>query len=250
MIASAVNGHNINTIIFDMGNTLRTREPDEAVQSAAIKRLIEMLGIGSTSDSYWAELERRFDMYSYWAQEHLVELSEKEIWTQWIVPELPLARIEPIAKELTLVWRERNGRATLRSDATATLGELSQRGYRLGLISNTISSVDVPRSVNEYGWDKYFDVLILSSTSRRRKPDPEIFWEATRAMQVAPVHCAYLGDRISRDVVGSHKAGFGMAILIEPLGTARDDERDQTETPDALVHSLSELLEIFPSRVK
>ncbi len=241
---------NIQAIIFDMGNTLRTREPNPATQAAARNRLAELLGVRELTDAYCAELERRHEAYSLWAQERLIECSGAEIWTQWVAPELPHARIAPLAEELTSAWRERQGHATPRPDASATLSELARRSYRLGLISNTISAVDVPRSVDAYDWKKFFEVVILSSTARCRKPAPEIFWQATRAMRVEPAHCAYIGDRISRDVVGAHRAGFGMAILIEPLGMARADERDQTDKPDALVRALSELLEIFPARVK
>ncbi|MBI5301720.1 MAG: HAD family hydrolase [Chloroflexi bacterium] len=250
MIASTLNVRDIHAIIFDMGGTLRTREPDQAVRDAAIARISKLLGVESVSDLYWTELERRYKMYSRWAQEHLVELPEQEIWTRWLAPELPPERIAPVASELTLAWRERHGRLVVRADAADTLVELNRRGYRLGLISNTISSVDVLKSLDAYGWKKYFEVALLSSISGRRKPDPEFFWEATRAMQIEPARCAYLGDRISRDVVGARHAGFGMALIIEPPGKARADEQDQSAKPDALIRSLRELLAIFPSRVK
>jgi FMN phosphatase YigB (HAD superfamily) len=68
-------------------------------------------------------------------------------------------------------------------------------------------------------------------------------------MKVEPSHCAYLGNRISRDVVGCKQAGYGLGIIIEPPGGPRADEQDQTIQPDAVIHSLSELLNIFPGQV-
>jgi FMN phosphatase YigB (HAD superfamily) len=238
----------ISAVIFDMGGTLRTREPHEPTQQAAIARMIALLGIEKATDTYWAELQRRYRAYAVWAQEHLIESSEAEIWTRWMVPELPRERIEPAAKELTLLWRRRVGIATPKPDAEQTIAELYRRHYRLGLISNTISSIDVPLSLEAYGWRKYFEVVLLSSTSKRRKPDPYLFWEATTAMHIDPACCAYVGDLTSRDVVGSHKAGFGMAILIKNPGPVREEEKSQTEQPEATIHELSELLEIFPPR--
>jgi putative hydrolase of the HAD superfamily len=132
-----------------------------------------------------------------------------------------------------------------RPDARQVIAELNARGYRLGVISNTTSSVDVPRSLEEYGLRKYFEVVILSSTAGRRKPAPEIFWETTRALKVEPARCAYLGDRISRDVVGAKRAGFALALLIEARGSMTEP-RDGIVQPDATIYSLSELLEIFP----
>lgn len=88
-------------------------------------------------------------------------------------------------------------------------------------------------------------VVVLSSTARYRKPAPEIFWAAARALNIEPARCAYIGDRISRDVVGARRAGFAQAILIEARG-AHTEPRDGAAQPDAIIHSLSELLEIFP----
>jgi hypothetical protein len=35
-------------------------------------------------------------------------------------------------------------------------------------------------------------------------------------------------------------------MIIEPFGKPRTDEQDQPVAPDAIINSLSELLEIFP----
>ena len=240
------NVREIEAIIFDIGGTLRERVPDEKYQAQAHARMLNLLGKPDASQDYLDELARRFESYSAWAQEKLIESPEEEIWTRWIVPELPRERIAPHTVELMILWRDRQGRAVPRPDAHKVITELSARGYRLGVISNTTSSVDVPRSLETYGLG-HFGVIILSSTSRRRKPAPEIFWEAARALGVEPARCAYLGDRLSRDVVGSKRAGFAMAILIEARGSMTEPQ-DGMPKPDATIHSLSELLEIFPSR--
>ncbi len=69
-------------------------------------------------------------------------------------------------------------------------------------------------------------------------------------MRLEPVNCAYLGNRISRDVVGCRNAGFSLAIIIEPGGKPRTDELDQIAKPDFVIHSLGELLNIFPGNGK
>ena len=231
-----------------MGGTLRTRVPDEAWQCQALARLWTMLDKPNATRDDLAELETRYKAYTHWAQAQLIELPETEIWAQWLVPDLPRERIAPRAQALTLAWRNRNGRALLKPDAASTLAELHRRGYRLGLISNTISAVDVPRVLAENHVRDFFEVVVLSSVCGIRKPDPEIFWRATRALDIAPAQCAYLGDRISRDVVGARRAGFARALIIEPRGAPRADEQNQIEKPDAVIHALSELLEIFPPR--
>jgi HAD superfamily hydrolase (TIGR01509 family) len=241
--------HNIEAILFDMNGTLRIRETHEPTQRAATRRVIELLGKKDAADVSWEELTRRQVAYSRWAQENLLQLFESEIWTRWILPEYPREQIEPVAAELTLAWMERKGHTVPRPGAEETLVELKRRGYRLGVISNSMSSLDIPRSLAAFGWKEYFDVVILSSALKRRKPAPEPFWEAARDLHLEPAQCAYLGNRISKDMVGCKRAGFALGIILEPPDGPRADEKAQAIKPGAVIHSLSELLDIFPERV-
>jgi phosphoglycolate phosphatase-like HAD superfamily hydrolase len=50
------------------------------------------------------------------------------------------------------------------------------------------------------------------------------------------------------DVVGARKAGFALSIIIEPVAAPREAEKEQADKPDAVIHELSELLDIFPPR--
>ena len=239
---------NIEAILFDMNGTLRMQESHLPTQNAAMARLLELAGMEDARDGFWEGLTQRYKAYSQWAQDNLLQLSEKEIWTGWLLPDVPRDRIEPVAEQLSLAWKERKGRPVPRPGAEETLIELKQRGYRLGVISNSFSSLDIPRCVDEFGWKGLFEVVILSSTMKSRKPAPEMFWEATRAMNVIPAHCAYLGNRISRDVVGCKRAGFALGMVIEPDGKPRADEQDQSIRPDVIIHVPSDLLDIFPRR--
>jgi len=238
----------IEAILFDMGGTLRKRVPDETWQRQSIARLLTLLGKPDAPASFVDELARRYKSYTQWAQEHEIALSEAEIWTQWMTPELPRERIEPQAVELMLVWRDRTGPGVLKPDAIQAIAGLNRRGYRMGVISNTTSSSELPCYLEECGLTKYFEVVVLSAVLGRCKPAPEIFWEATRAMRLDPARCAYVGNKIPNDVVGSRKAGFAMAIIIEPSDTPHENEPSPVEKPDAVVHELSELLDIFPPR--
>ena len=166
-----------------------------------------------------------------------------------MLPDDPRERIEPIAAELTLAWNERKGRTAPIPRAEAMLTVLQQRGYQLGIISNTMSTLDIPRWLKTFGWERYFDVVILPSSLKIRKPSPQPFREAARRMNLSPGLCAYLGNRISRDVVGCKRAGFALGLIIEPSSGPRADEQGQTVAPDIVIHSLSELLDIFPARV-
>jgi putative hydrolase of the HAD superfamily len=236
---------NTEAILFDINGTLRVRELNEPSQQAAFARFQEFLELDDISESFWEELTRRHKAYGTWTQQNLIQLSEKEIWTRWILPDFPSSQIESIAPELTLLWSERKGRTVPRQGATDTLLELKQRGYRLGVISNSMSTLDIPRSLDRYGWTDFFEVVILSSFIKFRKPSPEPFLEAIRLLNIDPVKCAYVGNRISKDLVGCNLAGFGLGILLDPPENPRNEELDLSIQPDLVIKSLSELLDIF-----
>lgn len=238
----------IQAIFFDMNGTLRRRVPHEPTRQAAYKRILELLGKEDAPDGFWEELERRTQDYYQWAQENLLQLSEKEIWTRWLLPEFSSDRVERVADELLLAWKATRGKTVPLPGAESAIIVLRNRGYRLGVISNSMSSLDIPRSLDAFGWKDHFEVVILSAIVRYRKPAPEIFREASRAMNVMPSRCVYLGNRVSKDLVGCKRAGFGLGIIIEPPGTLPSDQQDKTFTPDAVIHSLGELLDLFPWR--
>ncbi len=76
----------IQAILFDMNGTLRSREPHPETQEAAYARLRQLLGKPDAGMDYWDELTRRQKAYARWAQEKLVQLTEAEIWTEWMLP--------------------------------------------------------------------------------------------------------------------------------------------------------------------
>jgi putative hydrolase of the HAD superfamily len=238
----------IEAIFFDMNGTLRTRQAHEPTQRAAIARICKILDKQNVSDAHWKKLTGRLEAYRRWAQDSLRQLSEEEIWADWMLPDEPRERVIPVAAELMLAWSERKGRTIPKPEAQETLAELKRRGYRLGVISNTMSSLDIPRSVEEFGWKGYFDVMVLASGVKARKPAPEPYLEAIRTLNVAPTHCAYVGNRFVKDVVGCKRAGFALGIIIENPEQTHPTESNPPIFPDAVIHSLSELLDIFPGR--
>jgi len=236
----------IEAILFDMNGTLRTRQAHAPTQQAAAARICALLGKPVLADVDWDRLTLRLEAYRRWAQDNLRQLSEEEIWTDWMLPEEPREKVAPLAPELMLAWSKRKGRHVPQPGAGETLFELKRRGYRLGIISNTMSSLDIPRSVQEFGWQGYFEVMILASGVKARKPAPEPYLEATRALNIAPAHCAYVGNRFIKDITGCKQAGFALGILIENPDQPSPIENTQSSSPDAIIHSLSELLDIFP----
>ena len=240
--------NDIEVIFIDVGNTLRVLVEDEPYQTKARQRIADLVGAKETPGEFCRRLDERYKVYRKWAFETLLEASEKELWTRWMLPESPSDQIAPLSGELTYLYRQTMGRRFAQPDARQVVVELCKRGYRLGILSNTITEREIPEWLEQDGFSKYFPTVVLSSIFGRRKPGPEIYWEAARRAGVEPGRAAYVADNPSRDVPGSRRAGFGMIIIM--LTPAELEKKDLTgeNKPDRVIHTLSELLDIFPPR--
>ncbi len=238
----------IEAIFLDVGNTLRIVIEDKEFIAQAKKDLMALVGTQETEEAFFETLETRWKAYRKQSKESLLEASEKELWTQWLLPDYPVEMIAPLSGRLTRLWRDRDGRRVPRPDVNQVVLELHRRGYRLGIIANTITETEIPDWMEVEGLTPYFKAVVLSSKVRIRKPNPEIYWEAARRIGVEPARCAYLGDNPVRDVEGCRAAGFGMMILIwEPATLAKEPPTGE-HPADYVIRSCSELLDIFPPR--
>jgi len=240
--------HDIEAIFLDVGNTLRIVVEDEAFQAHARQQLVNLVGAQETPSAFVEKLEERYQVLRKRAKSTLVEASEKEMWTQWMLPEFSPEKIAPLAGKLTRQWRDCDGRRIARPDVKETVIELSNRGYALGIIANTITETEIPDWLEEDGLTGYFKTVVLSSKLGCRKPGPEIYLEAARRIGVAPARCVYVGDNPSRDILGARLAGYGMAIILMEPATLKKEPPVGENKPDYLIHELSELLDIFPAR--
>jgi HAD superfamily hydrolase (TIGR01662 family) len=238
----------IEAIFLDVGNTLRVVVPDAVFQAQARQELIALVGTIVAEDVFFKKLEERWKIYRKQSKESWVEASERELWTRWLLPDFPAEKIAPLAGRLTRLWRDHDGRRIPRPDVKETVIELYRRGYRLGIIANTITESEIPDWLTSDGLTSYFKTIVLSSKVGYRKPCPEIYWEASRRIGVEPIKCAYVGDNPVRDVEGTQRAGFGMMIiLLEPATLAKEPPTTDVK-PDYIIHETKELLNIFPSR--
>lgn len=79
----------------------------------------------------------------------------------------------------------------------------------------------------------------MSGDEQVHKPDPEIFRRAAARLGVGCANCAYVGDHLVNDIQALPRQVCGPSIST-PLGRP-GDPGNVTE-----IHSLSELLDIFP----
>ena len=123
-------------------------------------------------------------------------------------------------------------------------------GIRMGVVSNIISTSLVPHILNEYGIAQYMECAVMSSAVGVRKPDPRIFAIALERMGAAARETGYVGDTISRDVLGARNAHLGLVVrLNNPSIAHRDAAFQGADAPQAdfVIHELYELPEILRS---
>jgi HAD superfamily hydrolase (TIGR01509 family) len=238
----------IEAIFLDVGNTLRIVVADAPFQAQARKQLLALVGTPESAATFFATLDTRWKAYRKWSFESLTEASEQELWTRFLLPDFPPAKIAPLSGKLTRAWRDKDGRRVPRHDARPTVLELHRRGYTLGIIANTITETEIPDWLATDRLTEYFKAVVLSSKVRHRKPGPEIYREAARRIGIAPAHCAYVGDNPIRDVEGARKAGFAITIILPEPGKSQKDLPTSESKPDLFIQEFRDLLNIFPAR--
>ena len=249
----------IKAICFDVGGTLRVTREKANRNLENIKKIQNFINDSQSFHDFIEKLSLRERDYRNWSRKHLRELNEAEIWSQFMLPDQPEQLIKENGIKLNQLWRESREKVIL-PDAVSTLKALHNRGYKLAIISNTTSSVEVPILLEENGITDLFSCVILSSVHGRRKPHPSLFLDCAKQLGLKPEECAYVGDMISRDVVGGRQAGFAEITIINANGYSTEDLIPEDEdldikpmvamNPDHKIFTLGELLDIYPMRVE
>ncbi len=118
-------------------------------------------------------------------------------------------------------------------DAIKTLVTLRERGYKLGLISNTHWRF-LEQTKNEF--KMYFDTIILSYEHGYAKPHPSIFLVALERLGVMASRCLHVGDDPIADVEGARTVGMKTAFI---------KRRNKKANADIEIEQLSELLKFL-----
>ena len=239
----------IDAILFDMGGTLRHNDRrDETSKANILQQILDLVKSEMTAVEFSQVLTTRERAYEDWATGNLVELDEIGLWTEWMMPEWPKEFIRSHAMELNEIWRDAICTRAVFPETVPTILGLHKNGYRLGLVSNTTSSVDSPRTLEAEGISRYFKTVVLSCLVGTRKPAPEILLMAAEKIGVLPIFCAYVGDRPDWDVAAARAAGFGCTIVLRNPKRPFAETLPVGQTPDYFINTLLELLELFPSK--
>jgi len=126
------------------------------------------------------------------------------------------------------------------------LTELKRKGFKLGIITNTVTSREehVRTALRKIDIEKYFDYVSTSVDVGHEKPDERIFMTALRALKVKPYEAAMVGNRISSDIVGGNRMGM-KTILFKWNKRYNERITSPEEQPTRTMKSLRELPRII-----
>ena len=231
-----------------MGGTLRGfHERDIHDKEKILQEILEILNSEIPVKKFGEQLIERSKAYSEWAGKTLIELNEQDLWTKWMLPDFPEKVVSEHAIQFTKIWRRTLGTRLIFPETKDVITQLFRNGYRIGLVSNTTTSAEVPEILKDLEISGIVETVILSCNVGIRKPDPKILLLATDQLGVLPSSCAYIGDRLDRDVAVSRNAGFAKAIILRnKIYEHKKKYNDPNFQPDAYIDNLSELLSIFP----
>lgn len=244
----------IQAVLFDVGGTLHTGHSSEALAEAFARRLIARLAIydikiDTPYDVFAKELHHSAEAYKSWSEKTLLELPAPRIWNEFYLARYNIGEetLAPIAEELSFLYDYERVCNKRRAHLKETMQSLREQNVRMGVVSNIISTSFVPHILKEYGIDTYMECVVMSSAAGRRKPDKGIFELAMREMHVSREETAYVGDTLSRDVLGARNTGLALMIQIRNPAIAHRDVQYAGSglAPDYLIDELHEVPELI-----
>jgi putative hydrolase of the HAD superfamily len=135
------------------------------------------------------------------------------------------------------------GWCTVFADTRDTLATLRDRGYRLGLLSNTWWAAEWHNAdLAAHGLAGLLDELVYTSDLPHSKPHPSVFREVASRLGIVAEACVMIGDRQIDDVAGARAVGMRAIWRRNESGFPVSDV-----APDATVDALAELPDLLRS---
>jgi putative hydrolase of the HAD superfamily len=251
----------IRAVAFDLWETLLTDTPElsrrqERLRLERMERVLTERGFASEADrieeAYRKLWHRCLELY--WSRdedvacrvqiEHFLEALGLDIAT---FDEPSLAALEEAYAGAAI-----DVLPSVVPFAIEVVATLRERGYRIGLISNTgrTPGYALREILDRLGLASSIDAMVFSNEHGACKPRPSIFATLREALGVAYDEMMFVGDNLYVDVHGAQSLGITGVHFDPPTrGTAIAPpfEHGLEIVPDATIRDLRELFEIVPA---
>jgi HAD superfamily hydrolase (TIGR01549 family) len=208
----------VRAIFFDAGNTLLYPRLDERARD-----LTEAGFPARVEDFHAAEraAKQKLDVW-LWPQIHQGEVPrtiDHYYWVEYLASLMSLigAPESEQARLTTLVadgFRNIRTWSVMMPDTPGYLASLKERGYVLGVISNSVGTLE--DQLQKLGLRGYFQAVLDSAIVGVEKPHPEIFKLALASAKAAANEAVFVGDTNATDMGGAQLAGLH-GVLIDRI---------------------------------
>jgi HAD superfamily hydrolase (TIGR01549 family) len=210
----------INTVIFDLDETLRRSQPN-----GEIVFLEYAVQLGAPGDEETIRKARQW-AHHYWASSECLIRDVKsfggeseEFWINYAHRQLTAMNVdngnaEAWAKQVSKYMLENyTMEDVIPEDVVPTLQTLKSAGYGVGVLTNRTDPID--DYLAESGFDQHLDFWVVSGMVDAWKPSPEIFYYTLGVARSLPDKAVYIGDNYYADIEGARSAKI-QPVLIDP----------------------------------
>jgi HAD superfamily hydrolase (TIGR01549 family) len=182
----------------------------------------------SAEDFYTAErrAKKKFDAWLWpkLEQHALPPAVDRIYWIEYLKVlfdrvHVPIGQHESVTSQLFERFRDIRLWSRVFPDTEPVLQRLQTAGYSLGVISNSVGTIE--EQLGRAGLGRYFRFVLDSAVVGVEKPHPEIFQMALDRAAVAGPEAVFIGDTYATDIGGARGAGI-RGVLIDRFG-AYDD---------------------------
>jgi putative hydrolase of the HAD superfamily len=150
---------------------------------------------------------------------------------------------EQIAKAVEIRMKHIRKALQPRPNATSTLSQLKNPGYKLGLISNC--SIEIAILWPETAFAGLIDTPIFSCRARLKKPDERIYHLGCERLGVTPGSCLYVADGEDYELTSAAKVGLHPVLIRTPSQqTTRRLHPEAREWQGIAITDLTEVLQL------
>ena len=142
----------IQAVFFDIGGTVHTQDATPESDRDYIRRLwcflhMNHIYTAETPEQLLEHINAGAKAYKSYTEQELIELPPDVIWQKFFLKDfdIPAEKLAGLGEELCYMFDRYRKHIVKREGLKETLEALRQRGYRLGVISNIMSTTFVPR---------------------------------------------------------------------------------------------------------
>jgi len=213
----------VRAIFFDAGNTLLYPRHEVLVEDLVTQ------GYTATEEDFFATerlAKRKLDEW-LWPQIRqgvVPRTVDQYYWGEYLnalMGQLKVPEPERIKSKLRVIdgFRQISLWSRIMPETRPYLEALRQRGYYMGVISNSVGTIE--SQLTQLELVQYFQTVLDSAIVGVEKPNPGIFQLALERAQVRPDEAIFIGDTNATDVGGAELSGLH-GVLIDRVGAYPD----------------------------